>query len=78
MNEDGLVARNDLSTADGMAVTWEYSYRAETYEDGSLKAVIQIDHQANDFSMAIMEFDRAGYLNYYCAPNNREVRYYYE
>ena len=72
------MARNDFSTADGTAVTWEYSYRAETYEDGSLKAVIQIDHQANDFAKAIMEFDRAGYLTFYQAPGHQEVRYFYE
>ena len=57
--------------------TVTYSYRAETYADGSLKAVVRVD-SGDNIGKTILEFDRAGYLTYYEGPNYQEVSYMYE
>ena len=76
LNEDGLVEQYDIQYSTGEVKTVKYTYQAETYDNGALKAVLRYD-EGYDYGYPILEFDPAGYLTTYYSPNYYTVTYTY-
>ena len=78
LNEDGLVAENTRKSTTGDVFSDTYTYTAETYPNGALKAVIQ-NNEEYGYSWPVIEFDPAGYLiTYVNYTYVRTVTYTYE
>ncbi len=74
LNEDGLT---EQITNRKSGSTQSYSYKAENYDDGSLKAV---QRRIGSGKLPLMEFDPDGYLTFFVKGNlyNISILYIYE